>query len=113
MDTDKPDEQLPEPAPVKLADDGEELSQEDADALVRGWQGDDADAERLRGALRDRELEHGEPVSENVVGRWAVYDNHELRFVAGGGVHADPDDAERELDELRPTTGHDLVVVEV
>lgn len=64
-------------------------------------------------ALRDRELDDGAALSENTVGRWAVYDNSELRFWPGLDTHADRDAAQRELDELRPTTGHDLVLVEV
>lgn len=68
-------------------------------------------------ALRARELRDGDAISEaSGKGRasaWAVYDNHELRFVPAGGVHDTREQAQRELDDLRPTTGHDLVVVKV
>lgn len=111
------DEQLPDTAPVKLADDqvdaidGREQDDPDLRAWLEGSTRDDELA--ARALLRDRELDDGDQVSANTVGSWAVYDNQLLRFVEGGRVHADRGAAQRELDELRPTTGHDLVVVEV
>lgn len=70
---------------------------------------DSRDAAELRG----RELADGDPVSDNVVGQWAVYDNSLLQFWPGLPTFTERADAQRELDSVRPTTGHDLVVVEV
>ncbi len=111
---DEQQDELPTPAPVKIRDDESPLA--DAVRLAESesdysWQ--QRDVENTLQGLVDRELEDGAPVSDNTVGCWAVYDNSELRFWPGLDVHDDRAAAQRELDELRPTTGHDLVVVEV
>lgn len=87
---------------------------DDQDQLQDALDTDDAmDAGELDDEERDQ-LADVAPVavSDNVVGKWCVYDNDLLRFVSSH-VHDDQDQAQAELDKLRPETGHDLVVVEV
>lgn len=54
-----------------------------------------------------------ESVSENTAGKFAVYDNNELRFCSGSGVHDTEAEARRERDDLAAETGHELAVIEV
>lgn len=133
--------QLPDVAPVQLADDAPDpelasvydvpADQVDAidpeaidlvtpgreqdDPKLRAWlqDGEQRARDAAQALLRDRELEDGAKVSDRTSGCWAVYDNSELRFWPGLPVHRSREQAQRDLDELRPTTGHDLVVVEV
>lgn len=128
--SDQEQEQLPDAAPVELADDDEQaavegdtspttaaddLGREQDDPELRAWLERDVHDTALAAQelLRDRELEDGAKVSASTVGSWAVYDNHELRFWPGLKVRDTREQAQADLDEVKPTTGHDLVVVEV